>query len=129
MNTREIAVEYRLAHWAQIVRRRIESGLSIKAFCASEGFHENAYYYWQRKLREAACEQLTEIRTEHAKPCLIPPGFTELKITEAHERLPVQKDAKQGEIRIELAGMRIAADSAYPAEKIASLLGLFKQLC
>ncbi|WP_337999084.1 IS66 family insertion sequence element accessory protein TnpA, partial [Desulforamulus hydrothermalis] len=59
MNTREIAAEYRLAHWAQIVRRKNESGLSIKAFCASEGFRENTYYYWQRKLREAACEQLT----------------------------------------------------------------------
>lgn len=126
MNTREIAAEYRLAHWAQIVRRRSESGLSIKVFCASEGFHENAYYYWQRKLREAACEQLMEIRTEHAKPCLIPPGFAEVKIAEAHEQLPIQEKAKQGEIRIELAGMRIVADSAYPAEKIAALLGLFK---
>ncbi|AQS59704.1 IS66 family insertion sequence element accessory protein TnpA [Desulforamulus ferrireducens] len=130
MNTREIAAEYRLAHWAQIVRRKNESGLTIKAFCASEGFRENTYYYWQRKLREAACEQLTEIRTEHAKlPCLVPSGFAELKITEAPEKLPIQNDAKQSEIRIELGGVRIAADSAYPVEKIAALLGLFKQLC
>ncbi|SHK78843.1 IS66 family insertion sequence element accessory protein TnpA [Desulforamulus aeronauticus] len=130
MNTREIAAEYRLAHWTQIVRRKTESGLSIKAFCASEGFRENTYYYWQRKLREMACEQLVEIQTGDAKPhSLIPPGFAELKITKAHENLPIQDDAKQGEIRIELGGMRIAADSAYPVEKITALLSLFKQLC
>jgi hypothetical protein len=31
MNTREVAAEYRLSHWAQIMRERKESGLSIKA--------------------------------------------------------------------------------------------------
>ena len=45
MNTREIATEYRLSHWAQVMRERIESGLSIKAFCENVGFHENIYYY------------------------------------------------------------------------------------
>lgn len=129
MNTREIAAECRLAHWTQIIRRRSESGLSIKAFCASEGFHENIYYYWQRKLREAVCEQMTEIRTEHIQTGLIPPGFAELKIAEAHERLPLQENGGQGEIRIDLAGMRIAADSGYPAEKIAVLLAALKRSC
>ena len=58
MNTREIAVEYRLSHWAGIMRERKESGLSVKAFCEKAGFHENIYYYWQRRLREAACGEL-----------------------------------------------------------------------
>jgi transposase-like protein len=58
MNTKEITKEYRLRHWAGIMRERKESGLSVKAFCEDAGFHENIYYYWQRKLREAKCEQL-----------------------------------------------------------------------
>jgi hypothetical protein len=58
INTREIAEEYRLSHWAQITRERAESGLSIKAFCREKGFHQNRYFYWQRKLREAACQTL-----------------------------------------------------------------------
>lgn len=129
MNTREMAAECRLAHWTQMMRRRSESGLSIKAFCASEGFHENKYYYWQRKLREAVCEQITEIRTVHAQTSLIPTGFTELKIAEARERQTLQENDRQGEIRIDIAGMRIAADSAYPAEQIASLLAALKRSC
>jgi putative transposase len=56
INTREIAAGYRLGHWAEIVRERSESGLTIKAFCESAGLHENTYFYWQRKLRESACE-------------------------------------------------------------------------
>jgi putative transposase len=55
INTREIAASYRLEHWAGIVRERSESGLTVKAFCESEGLHSNTYFYWQRRLREAAC--------------------------------------------------------------------------
>jgi hypothetical protein len=51
MSTRYITEEYRLSHWAQVMSKRSESGLSIKAFCQEAGFHENVYYYWQRKLR------------------------------------------------------------------------------
>lgn len=129
MNTREIAAKYRLTHWTQIIHRRNESGLSIKAFCASEGFHENIYYYWQRKLREAVCEQMREIQTQHTQTDLIPPGFAELKAAQAQQRLPLQGNSGKGEIRIELAGIRIAADSTYPAEKIAALLAALKQTC
>ena len=54
--TREIAAEYRLTHWAGVVRQRAESGLTVKAYCESAGLHENTYFYWQRKLRESVCE-------------------------------------------------------------------------
>jgi putative transposase len=55
INTREIATGYRLEHWAGIIRERAESGLTVKAFCESAGVHPNSYFYWQRRLREAAC--------------------------------------------------------------------------
>jgi transposase-like protein len=55
IGTREIATEYRLTHWAGIVRERAESGLTVKAFCESAGLHQNTYFYWQRKLRESVC--------------------------------------------------------------------------
>lgn len=75
MNTRKIASEYRLAYWTQIMRRKRESGLNVKAFCESEGFHENKYYYWQRKLREATCEQMAEMQSEQVQVNLVPSGF------------------------------------------------------
>jgi transposase-like protein len=63
INTREITEEYRLAHWAQIMQERAESGLSIKAFCKTLGCHQNAYFYWQRKLRKAACDGIVAADT------------------------------------------------------------------
>ena len=44
MNTNDIAVEYRLSHWAGIMRKREESGLSSKEFCKNARFHENRYF-------------------------------------------------------------------------------------
>ena len=56
MNTKTITNEYRLAQWAGIVKERQESGLTIKVYCNEKGIHENSYFYWQRKLREFACQ-------------------------------------------------------------------------
>jgi len=129
MNTRKIAAEYRLAHWTQIMHRKRESGLSAKVFCKNEGIHENVYYYWQKKLRSAACEQMAEMQSEQVERKLVPSGFAELKIVKAYDPPTLPEHATQGEIRIDIAGIRIAADSTYPSEKIAALLGLFKQPC
>jgi len=52
INTREIAEDYRLAHWAQIMHERTQSGLSIKAYCKQIGICGNTYFYWQRRVRE-----------------------------------------------------------------------------
>ena len=48
--------EYRLQNWAQIIRERQESGLTNKEFCAQRGIPEKKYYYWLRRVREAAAE-------------------------------------------------------------------------
>ena len=120
MNTREIAEEYRLGHWAGIMRERAESGLSIKAFCEKAGFHENIYFYWQRKLREAACEQLAEVSAATAPTGLMKRGFTEVKVSGA-PLLPSAALPAKGEIRIEAGGARITADSAYPVANLVEL--------
>jgi hypothetical protein len=44
MNTNLIAKEYRLSHWAGVLRDRQESGLRVRAYCEREGFHENIYF-------------------------------------------------------------------------------------
>ena len=49
VKTREIASEYRMAHWTDVMQERNTSGLSIKAYCKSIGIRTNVYFYWQRK--------------------------------------------------------------------------------
>ena len=60
MDTRKATKEYRLSKWAQIVQSRIDSGQNVEEFCQAAGITKNAYFYWQRKLREAACTELVK---------------------------------------------------------------------
>ena len=119
MDTKKIALEYRMSHWAQIMQNRIKSGLSIKAFCEKAGFHENIYYYWQRKLREAACEELAKIRGETTG--LSSPVFAEVKLA-TRTVLPPPDSNNHNQIYIEAAGMRIKADIGYTVDRLAYLI-------
>ena len=58
MRTRQVAAEYRLAQWSAALVERTAKGESIKEFCQNRGISRNTYFYWQRKLREAACREL-----------------------------------------------------------------------
>ena len=120
MTTREVASEYRLAHWAGIVKERQESGLSIRAFCENAGFHENTYHYWQKKLREAACGALAGIQAGTAISAAHP-GFTEVRLSE-RPALPPPTAVWQNQISVEVADIRITAGSEYPESKLAALL-------
>ena len=87
--------EYRLQNWAQIIRERQESGLTNKEFCAQRGISEKKYYYWLRKVREAA--------TEAAEPQLVRLDENssagngrriEIRYREAELKLPEDVDLK-----------------------------------
>jgi len=119
MNTRYIAEEHRLAHWAGIMRDRAESGLSIRAYCESAGFHENNYYYWQKRLREAACEEMARIQSKPTS--LASAGFMEIKVASqnAHQSLT---GSPQSQVCIESTGVRITAGGDYPVDKLVVLV-------
>ena len=125
MNTREIAEEYRLSHWAGIMQERKESGLSVRAFCKNAGFHENSYFYWQRRLREATCEELARIQD---KPNMVPPGFMEVRLS-ADKPLPSIIHEGPNPVCIETAGLRIAASNEYPIDKLVTLLREVSRQC
>ena len=59
--------EYRLQHWAQVVKSCNTSGLSNREFCRQHQISEKTYYYWLRRLREAGASQM-----EDRTPTLVP---------------------------------------------------------
>ena len=122
MNTRKIAVEYRLSHWANIMQKRSESGLSVREFCEQEGFHENIYFYWQRKLREAACGQQIGLQAIDKQTGLAPTGFTEVKLQDLSGRTSMSGAAGKSELCFDVTGFRFVAGSDYPTENIVALL-------
>jgi len=125
MNTRDIAAEYRLAHWAGIMREREESGLSIKAFCEKAGFHENRYFYWQKKLRETACEGLI---ANNVQTTSLTPVFAEVTLPAQRSLLPAV-GILENHICVEAAGVRLTAGCEYPIEKLAELFRAVSRAC
>ena len=124
INTREIAAEYRLSHWAQAARERSESGLSIRAYCKQIGISENTYFYWQRRLRKAACEQLNKYESE--QKCIAQSCFVEVEVAEKSDLpalpAPTAPVSLPSQLQIKAAGVEITADSTYPPEQLAALL-------
>ncbi|MGI6527458.1 MAG: transposase [Peptococcaceae bacterium] len=117
MDTRKMAKEYRLSQWAQIIQARKESGKSVKDFCAEEGVNKNAYFYWQRKLREAACKDLTE--AEQSKG-IVPGGWVRLG--------PVKPQYADGSILIEINGCQITVKSNTDLELLKSICSVLRSL-
>lgn len=65
MDPQNMTTEYRISKWTQIMQARINSGQSIQRFCKDSGISRNAYFYWQKRLREIACAELIE--TDNSK--------------------------------------------------------------
>jgi transposase-like protein len=127
VDTREIAVEYRLAHWAGILRERKESGLSVREYCRQSGYHENVYYYWQRKLRETALAEISSME----RPQAAPPSGWALCSTEPKSDIPATSELDQtaalNHLTVEVGGARITVGNEYPVEKLVWLIrGLSK---
>jgi len=120
VNTNQIATELRLAHWAQVMQDRKASGLSNKDYCESAGIHENVYYYWQRKLREAACTQLTA-QGNGVTGELVPNGWTKLMAGELFQR--------EESLTIEVGGCRVMATVGTNPELLLKVCRTLKSLC
>lgn len=118
MDTREVAKEYRLAQWAQIIQTRAQSGQSIKDFCASAGISRDAYFYWQRKLREGVCAELAGKGTE-LKNSIIPNGWT---------RLASVNDRAEASVTIEVSGCRITTTAETDMELLAKVCRALRSL-
>lgn len=68
MSTQKVTKEYRMAQWTKIIQARQSSGQNVKEFCITQGLSRNAYFYWQRKLREIACTELAKTEDTHPVP-------------------------------------------------------------
>jgi hypothetical protein len=128
MNMRELAAEYRLAHWVEVVRDRSARGLSIREYCKVTGIRENVYYYWQRRLRKAAYDSLSA-QTEMVPAGLPPASFTEIQVVESPPQSLAPEAAHPGQISIAINGVHISAESTYPVEKLAALIRELSRSC
>ena len=122
INTREIATEYRLSHWSGIMEDRNASGMSVKAYCESIGLHQNVYYYWQRRLREAACKELLPAPINEKK-AIVPSGWTVCNTSQS------QASSQINEVIIEIGKSRVVATVDIDMSKLRDVCQMLMSLC
>ena len=54
-----IKTNMRITAWADMIRKRNESGQTISEWCTNNGINLKTFYYRQRKVREYICEHGT----------------------------------------------------------------------
>jgi len=118
MNTREMATEYRLASWAQAMQERVANKETIKEFCLRRGVSRHSYFYWQRRLREAAAKQLEQ----KASQALVPSGWTAIETAET-------KVNEAAALPIEIGSCRVLVDSGTDMELLTKVCERLASLC
>ncbi len=61
MNLNQVGQTYKLSQWITLVRDCQSSGKTVEAWCNDNNISRNTYYYWLRRVRRAACENLPGI--------------------------------------------------------------------
>jgi len=126
MNTREMATQYKMVQWKQIIQERTASGMNITEFCAQRGITRQAYHYWQTKLREAAAQQLagSAAEPEKVQQALVPSGWAQACIAE--ERTPEQET---GALTLRVGGAEIEVRRGFDEALLASVIKTLSSVC
>jgi putative transposase len=103
------------------MKDRAVSGLNVKEFCRSAGFHENVYYYWQRKLREAACRELLPPASSTEANTVTPSGWALCG--------PAKAAHPESSVFIEIGGCRVAVGAGSSAEALEKACRVLMSLC
>lgn len=71
-----IKTRFRKEQWKKLILEFQGSGMKVDDWCAQHNVTRHSYYYWLRKIREDACENLPVVR-EESKPV----SFKKLEVT------------------------------------------------
>ena len=129
MNNRKVASEYRMAQWAKILQNRKESGESIRGYCDTRGVSRHRYFYWQRKLRDAAFDHVVSSQANAEQKSMVPVSFAEVQLQPGQIHNSSDNDGQKGKLTAEVLGIRLSADCVYPVDKMAYLLRELVKLC
>ena len=56
----KVKKEVKLAQWAEMVRSRNESGLTVTDWCKENGINLKTYYYRLKRMRQAVCNEIEQ---------------------------------------------------------------------
>jgi len=76
MDSTILTQQVKLQQWSEIFQMRKASGLTITKYCRENSIQPSKYYYWLKRVRQAACDQLPAAKSKLANP-IVPVTFEE----------------------------------------------------
>lgn len=103
----KIKNEVKLKHWAEMVKYRNESGLTVTEWCSQNGINPKTYYYRLKKVRQVLCSEI-----------------------ETHDIVPVLADNKASsvdeKIKLSVGDVKISLPDGFNANTLTRLLGVLR---
>ena len=129
MNTRAVATEYRLAQWAQTMAERSARGQSVQEFCVEKEISKNTYFYWQRKLREAACRELLPATAQVESAPVVPEGWTVCEEASVKADSTPTPEVDANGLCISIGKFRVVVGTPVDPEQLATVCRVLVSLC
>ena len=109
MNTKLATTQIRLTEWAAVIKDCKASGLKVDDYCQQHNISRDSYYYWLRKVKEAALKQA---------------GFVELPTPESGSLHSVgtTTTAFATQMTIKTGNLELGINSETPSELIRRVL-------
>lgn len=107
-NTQLATKQIRLQQWTAIIRDRQQSGMKVDEYCQSHGITRDMYFYWLRKVKEAALDSSGVELVELKEPKASHPSDT--------------SSAFKTEATISAGRLTISVNSDTPKELLISLM-------
>lgn len=100
--------EYRMKEWREKIKEFRASGMTVKAWCETNGINIKTYYYWLRKIRVEICEK-----------------------TETQAIIPVQIHSREtaAAVTVNLGNISVNISDGTSAETIAAVLDICRRIC
>ena len=108
MNTKLATTQIRINEWAAIIKDCKASGMKVDEYCQQHDISRDAYYYWLRKVKEAALQQS---------------GFVELPVPQ-NQPTPATGFAVQ--MFVKVAGVELGINNETPTELLTRILEVIR---
>ena len=120
MGTREATHAYRLRHWTERISQCRNSGMTVKAWCERQNINIKNYYYWQRRVCEAANTELMKAQNCNSENGLVPRGWAQLSKPE--------HATTEAILTIDISGCRISVNAKTGPELLAKVCRVLRSL-
>jgi hypothetical protein len=110
MDVQMVKRDVRLQQWGALISSCQASGMTVKDWCTEKGINAKTYYYWLRKIREAACRQMDRQA-----------GTVFAEVQGSH--------GTGAAITLRISGFEMEIHNGAAAEVIESTLHILKDIC